>query len=346
MDHRPRPAQPAPPKHMHRVHRVRARGARGCRLPPLRPLLVRLPAVRLCEARGGGQGVPPPPRRDAHKVHGRHTQPARGGAAARKRAERHPRPRPRRLPLLHRRPRLCRRFGARAALGKRRGSVGRRADHVRALHRRRLQLWGERGGGAAACLQLRGGDHRAGAVPVPGLLLQRRGGGVARVPARPLPRPEERALRAASPARGGRGAAPRAGGGAGGAALRRPPPARHPSPPTGSRPDTSAVRPRRTRPHRPPAARLPPQLASLVRHPRDGGVAARPPPLLARDERVQPRRGQGAGGEELRRARRGGLADAARGGALSGGGELERALARVFEPARRRPAPGAKQPVH
>mmetsp|Transcript_36474 Transcript_36474/g.117569 ORF Transcript_36474/g.117569 Transcript_36474/m.117569 type:complete len:334 (+) Transcript_36474:728-1729(+) len=317
MDHRPRPAQPAPPKHMHRVHRVRARGARGCRLPPLRPLLVRLPAVRLCEARGGGQGVPPPPKRDAHKVHGRHTQPAGGGAAARKRAERHPRPRPRRLPLLHRRPRLCRRFGARAALGKRRGSVGRRADHVRALHRRRLQLWGERGGGAAACLQLRGGDHRAGAVPVPGLLLQRRGGGVARMPARPLPRPEERALRAASPARGGRGAAPRAGGGAGGAALRRP-----------------------------PAARLPPQLASLVRHPRDGGVAARPTPLLARDERVQPRRGQGAGGEELRRARRGGLADAARGGALSGGGELERALARVFEPARRRPAPCAKQSVH
>mmetsp|Transcript_47283 Transcript_47283/g.156751 ORF Transcript_47283/g.156751 Transcript_47283/m.156751 type:complete len:319 (-) Transcript_47283:53-1009(-) len=318
MDHRPRPAQPAPPKHMHRVHRVRARGARGCRLPPLRPLLVRLPAVRLCKARGGGQGVPHPSRRHAHKVHGRHTQPAGGGAAARKRAERHSRPRPRRLPLLHRRPRLCRRFGARPALGKRRGSVGRRADHVRALHRRRLQLWGERGGGAAACLQLRGGDHRAGAVPVPGLLLQRRGGGVARVPARPLPRPEERALRAASPARGGRGAAPRAGGGAGGAALRRP-----------------------------PAARLPPQLASLVRHPRDGGVAARPPPLLARDERVQPRRGQGAGGEELRRARRGGLADAARGGAaLSGGGELERALARVFEPARRRPAPCAKQSVH
>ena len=112
-------------------------GARGCRLPPLRPLLVRLPAVRLCEARGGGQGalpplppptppslpeaararhearlqsrrlstrpspsplsppgVPPPPRRDAHKVHGRHTQPAGGGAAARKHAPPSPPPTP------------------------------------------------------------------------------------------------------------------------------------------------------------------------------------------------------------------------------------------------------------
>jgi len=73
---------------------------------------------------------------------------------------------------------------------------GARGHDVRALHLWRLQLRAQRHRGAAAGLCFRRADPRAGDLPIPWLLLQRGGGGVARVPERPHPRREKRTLRA------------------------------------------------------------------------------------------------------------------------------------------------------
>ena len=176
----------------------------------------------------------------------------RGSACSRVRALRRP-PRPPRVHRRQRRADVCRRLDVRTAVGRRRGD-----DDV-VLHRRRLRLPRERGRRSGRSGRPTASGSRCRRSSSSRLLLQWRDR-VARVPA--VARVQKNA-RCEQPLPGGGDAA--------------------------AAPTPSGLLGALGRGHAP---RLAAQPAPLVRHAGDGRVAARPPPLLAHDERLHARRGR------------------------------------------------------